>query len=355
MGATILMAAEVRDAILRDRQNLQPDADVAEDSDNYVRASSVGSAVEGLYEHQLWVARQIFPDTADNDYLLLHARLRGMDLKPAVAASGTVLITGSPNIPFGSGLSAKYADGTEYVTTESGTTDASGNATVSASAVVVGAAGTREDGDVLMLTVPPPNINAAATVVSLTGGTDVETYPSLLARLLAKIRRPAAGGNKYDYWQWAMDVAGVTAAYVYPLRRGLGTVDVVIASNGGLPSDEVVMAVQNHIDDQRPVTAKNHFTLKPTIKAYDVTAAVQLDGVTLEAAQAAVEAALAAYDGVIAPGDTAIRTRIGAAISDTTGIKDYSLTLPATNVVPTVDSTVVEWCRLGIVTLTLMT
>lgn len=354
MPAIVLTAAEVRDNILRDRQNLQPDADTSEDSDNHVRASGTGSAVEGLYQHQQWVAKQIFPDSADDENLLRHARLRGLDLKRAVAASGTVLIDGVANTQFASGLSAKYRDGTEYVTTESGETDASGNATVAAVAVVAGAAGTREDGDVLTLTVPPSGINASVKVVSLTGGTDVETYASLLDRLLVKIRRPAAGGNKYDYWEWAMNVPGVSAAYVYPLRRGLGTVDVVVASNGGLPSDDVVAAVQNYIDDQRPVTAKNHLALKPTIKTYNVVASVKLNGVTLEAAQAAVETALASYDGAIAPGDTAIRTRIGAMISDTTGIDDYDLTEPAANVVPTVDATKVEWCRLGPVTLTLM-
>ncbi len=53
MPATALTAAEVRDDILRDRKNLQPEADVGSDSDNYARASNVGSAVEGLYQHQL--------------------------------------------------------------------------------------------------------------------------------------------------------------------------------------------------------------------------------------------------------------------------------------------------------------
>ncbi|WP_337050269.1 baseplate J/gp47 family protein, partial [Serratia fonticola] len=73
-------------------------------------------------------------------------------------------------------------------------------------------------------------------------GTDDESDKSLLARLLELIRRPPAGGNKYDYHRWAMDVPGVTAAYVYPLRRGLGTVDVVITSGNDLPSPATVAA-----------------------------------------------------------------------------------------------------------------
>lgn len=354
MPATVLTADQIRANILRDRQNLRPEDDITEDSDNYVRASATGSAVEGLYQHQSWITKQIFADSADDDYVLLHARLRGMDLKPAVAASGSVLVTGAANTDFASGLAAKFADGTAYVTTSGGTTDATGQAIVTAAAVVAGAAGTRADGDKLTLTVPPVNINATVTVVSLTGGTERETIASLQARVVQRIRRPAAGGNKYDYYNWAMEVAGVDAAYVYPLRRGLGTIDVVVASNSGLPSDDVVKATQAHIDDQRPVTAKNSLVLKPTLKSYDVVAAVQLDGITLEAAQAAVELAMTAYDAAVIPGATVIRNKIGGVINDTTGITDYALTSPAANVVPTVDATKVEWCRLGTVTLTVM-
>ena len=50
----------IRGALLRDLQNLRADADVGPDSDFFVRASSVASAVEGLYQHQSWIARQIF-------------------------------------------------------------------------------------------------------------------------------------------------------------------------------------------------------------------------------------------------------------------------------------------------------
>ncbi|WP_413462564.1 baseplate J/gp47 family protein [Kingella kingae] len=44
------------------------------------------------------------------------------------------------------------------------------------------------------------------------------------------MRRPPAGGNQYDYKNWALSVDGVSSAYVYPLRRGLGTVDIAITS-----------------------------------------------------------------------------------------------------------------------------
>ncbi|AOJ69216.1 MULTISPECIES: baseplate J/gp47 family protein [Burkholderia] len=351
MPATVLTLDQIRENILREIKNQRPEADVGPDSDHYVRASGTASAIEGLYAHQVWTAKQIFPDTADEDKLILHARLRGIERKPAVVASGTARATGKPGIQVASGLSAKYQDGTAYVTTSGGTFDAAGNLVVSVVAVDAGVDGNRQDGDALTLTVPPVNVDASLTVVSLRGGTVIETLDSLLARLLQRIRRPPAGGNKYDYWQWAMEVPGVTSAFIYPLRRGLGTVDVVITTNDGLPSDDVLKAAQAHIDDQRPVRAKDTRVVVPTIKTYDVDAAVKLDGITIDAAQVTVTNGLNAYNAIITPGEAVIRNRIGGVINDTLGIVDYALNSPAANVVPIVDAKVIEWCRLGAVKL----
>lgn len=354
MPATVLTLDQIRANILREIKNQRPDADVGPDSDHFVRASGTASAIEGLYAHQTWTAKQIFPDTADEDYLILHARLRGIERKPAVVASGTARAKGKPGVEIASGLNAKYQDGTAYVTTSGGTFDATGNLIVGVAAIDAGIAGNRKDGDALTLTVPPVDVDAMLTIVSLRGGTAIETPDSLLARLLQRIRRPPAGGNKYDYWQWAMEVPGVTAAFVYPLRRGLGTVDVVIVTDDDLPSDDVLKMAQAHIDDQRPVRAKDTRVVVPSIKTYDVTAAVRLNGVTLDAAQTAVAVGLAAYNAIVSPGDTVVRNRIGGVINDTLGVHDYVLDSPAANVVPVVDAKVIEWCRLGKVALRLM-
>ncbi|EJW8648360.1 phage tail protein, partial [Escherichia coli] len=73
-------AAQIRTDILRDIKNLLQLSDdtLGPDSDWYIRASSVASVAEGLYQHQGWIVRQIFPDTADSEFLYLHARLRGL-------------------------------------------------------------------------------------------------------------------------------------------------------------------------------------------------------------------------------------------------------------------------------------
>ncbi len=66
-----------------------------------------------------------------------------------------------------------------------------------------------------------------------------ETDAELLTRLLDYIRRPPAGGNKYDYIKWALTIDNVNAAWCFPLGQGLGTVDVVIVADEDATGSEL--------------------------------------------------------------------------------------------------------------------
>lgn len=349
MPFTVPAFAQIRADLLRDIKNLLPEADTGPDSDYFVRASSVASAVEGLYHHQAWIVRQIFPDTADREYLERHAQVRGLQRKPATSAGGQIRFSGTPGAALPPGIVAKLGE-LQYQTIQSGVIGADGKATLPAAATVAGTAGNAIAGALLELTSAPDGVAGQAVIVSMVGGMEEELDGELLARLLELIRRPPAGGNKYDYRRWALEVPGVAGAFVYPLRRGLGTVDVVITAAGGLPSVATISAVQAHIDDQRPVTARDVLVLAPSLKVVNVSVAVQLYGITLATAQAQIKAALATYFKQLAPGEIAIKSRIEALISDQSGVLDRLVSMPAANVIPTVDDSKVEWVRLGTVT-----
>lgn len=347
MPHLIPAVSDIRDTILRDIKNLRPEADTSPDSDYFVRASSVASAVRGTYQDQQWIARQIFPDTADHDFLLMHASLRNLTPKPATPAGGQLQLSGTPGTTISSGLSFSYGNGQTGLTLTPGTTGDDGKATVSVIATSTGTASNVPDNTSATLTQAPSGISSKAILLSMSGGTDTESDDSLLARLLEVIRRPPAGGNKYDYHRWAMEVPGVTAAFVYPLRRGLGTVDVVITSGNDLPSPQTVDAVQAHIDDVRPVTAKNSLALAPTPRNVDFVIMVALSGLTLADAKIQINNALVSYFSQLAPGATAVLFQIGALISAIPGITDCKIVTPVANVVPVVDEEIVEWVRMG--------
>ena len=79
---------EVRDAYLRDLANQDSTAHTHAGSDNFVRASAFAAVAEGLYQHQAWLLKQAFADSADSDYLEMHAVQYGIYRKAAAAAGG---------------------------------------------------------------------------------------------------------------------------------------------------------------------------------------------------------------------------------------------------------------------------
>ncbi|PVX80062.1 baseplate J/gp47 family protein [Paraburkholderia unamae] len=339
--------ATIEADILRDIANQDADADTTTDSDNGIRAAATASAVSGLYDHQQWIARQIFPDSADPDMLARHATLHGLSKKQAKAAEGTILLNGQPNEQAGSGLIVLAPDGTQYQTTAAAALGADGTGTVSAIAVVAGSAGNLDEGTALALSSPPQNFSSVASVVSMVGGTDVETDDELLARLLDLLRHPPAGGNAYDYRRWAMDVSGVTAAYVYPLRRGPGTVDVLITSGSGLPSASTINAVKTHIDTLRPAGIADVWVGGPVIRSIDFLVALQVSSGEPEDMQPTVQTTLANWMAAFRPADPMIRSQAEALISTLNGVVDRAIQTPTANVTPENSGETIEWLQLG--------
>lgn len=341
----------IRDAILRDIANQIPGANVATDGDYAIRANATGAAVEGLYQHQQWIVRQIFPDTADTDMLEKHASQKGLSRKAATSASGVITITGTIASTIPAGTEVKTAAGIAYATTAAAVIDATGSVQIAAQASTAGTTGNASAGTALTFTAAPTGATAA-TITTMVGGTDVETDAALLARLLDVLRNPPAGGNKADFRRWALSVAGVTEAYVFPLRRGPGTVDVVITSAGGVPSQAILDATQVYIDAQRPAGMKDVKVLAPTLRAVDFAIAVALSGVTLTTATTAIAGDLAIMFSGIEPGDGFIKSQAEGRVSAQTGVIDRAIAAPAGNLTAVSTTTTLEWLRLGTVTVT---
>lgn len=353
MPYTTRSFVQIRDDLIRDIKNLLPDADTSADSDYFIRASSVASAVEGLYQHQAWIVQQIFPDTADSEYLELHAQIRNILRKAAVGAAGTARATGTPGEAVPVGLVLRTTDNMTYEVAAAAQISPSGNVTVSIRAQATGEASNKASAMGSFIDVPL-GINSAVTLITVLGGTDQESDIELLNRLLEQIRRPPAGGNKYDYRRWAMEIAGVTGAFVYPLRRGVGTVDIAIISGNDLPSAATIEAVQTYIDNVRPVTAKSSLVLAPTKKLVNISIQVKLQAVSIEQFEASFAAELENLFQSIEPGQELTRSRIETIASNLPGVLDRNLVAPSSNVTADVDDLVIEWIRLGTVTASAM-
>lgn len=193
--------------------------------------------------------------------------------KGAQGSSGGI---GLPTASIGATLIAAgsaLTDSTGQVTvqtTAAVTTDGPPNTlTVSLESVTTGTAANLAAGNVLTWTAPPAGVSSTMTLTTgMTGGSDRETDGDLLARILFRLQNPPRGGTAADYRYWAEASTDATQnnatnniyrAYVYPLRSGLGSVDVVPLISGSgtsrVPSTTVIAAVQTYLDSVRPVTA----------------------------------------------------------------------------------------------------
>ncbi|MBI1408112.1 MAG: baseplate J protein [Caulobacter sp.] len=291
-------------------------------------------AIHGLYGFLDYAAEQLMPDTADAEHLSRWAGIYGVARKAATAATGSADLTGVNTSVIPEGTRLQRSDGAEYLVTAEATI-ALGVATAAIVAAEAGAGGLAEAGTALTFVSPVAGVSSAAVVAvgGVTGGVDEESDNDLRGRLLARIREQPRGGAATDYERWALEVAGVTRAWVFPERDGLGTVGVTFVLDGledVIPASGDLTAVADYIDPLRPVTA-DVTVFAPTPLALDPE--IELTPAT-DAVKAAVEAELRdLLTRETEPGGTLLISHIREAISIAAGETDHVLVSPAANVV----------------------
>ena len=299
---------------------------------NALTRSSSGAHHE-LYGFLLWIARQAFPDTAEDSELDQWTRIWGVNRVAATGAAGSVAVTGTAATNIPAATVWQTGDGRRYTSGAAAVVAAAGTVSVDVTADVAGVGGNIADQTRLTLTRPIANIqSAAAADGDFAGGADEESDDALQARLLFRLKNPPQAGTKEDYERWAREAhSSVTRAWTRAIARGLGTVDVYMmtddATANGIPTAAVVAAVQTYIDDdRRPVTADVD-AIAPTPKVLDITI-TNVDPST----QAVQDAVMAELKDLVTrdtePGGTLLVSRIREAISTAQGELDHELTTP---------------------------
>ncbi len=327
--------AEIRSRIQSDIQSRLSLGPLLPSSVLAVLATAEAGSVHLLYGYLDWAARQLFPDTAEDEFLDQWANIWKINRKPATRADGSVTFTGANSSVVPDGTELLRSDGVSFRTTQSGIVSG-GTITVTAEASVLGTTGNTDAAVVFNLVNPVAGVQSTATVAvgGITGGADQENDDDLRARLISRIQEPPHGGAAFDYIAWALAVPGVTRAWVYPNHLGVGTVGVTFVSDdapgGPIPQPSLVDDVQAYIDERRPVTAD--VTVYPPV-ANPVDFDIQLLPNTAEV-QAAVTAELNdLITRVAEPSGTLLISQIREAVSIAAGESDSIVISPSANVV----------------------
>ncbi|MBB5414115.1 baseplate J/gp47 family protein [Paraburkholderia atlantica] len=297
-----------------------------------------------------WISKQAVPYTATDEYLAGWGALKNTYLKEATAAKGSATFPGSSGTIL-AGTEVVRGDGFIY-TTDADATVSGSSVTVSVTATTVGAGGNCDAGTVLTLGTAVTGIQSGGTAATeFTRGADVETQDEFYGRVMSAYQTAPQGGAKSDYVTWALQVAGVTRAWVTPNGFGAGTVVVYVmldsaesAHNGfpqgtngvaaadtrAAPATGDQLTVANYIYNLQPVTALV-YVCAPTQN----TVPFSISGTSSwnAATKTAVSTAIAGvFQSNGSPGGTVNMSDIESAIAAVSGTAGFVITSPTGNI-----------------------
>lgn len=345
MAFSILSFTQIKKAIIQEYRN-GTGITVPDDSDAAIRADGTASVVEGLYHHQLYIQRQLFISTADEPYLYIHAEELNLPRLGGSRASGTVKAISNTALTILAG--SKLTDGNGYYWSVVSDTTLSANIETVIDVIADQAgASWNYSGTSLLWVSPAAGLSGTATVISIANGSNEEALEDWRARLLERKQLGFNRDRSADLISLIKSVAGVASVYVYPKRRGLGSLDAAITAVGNpptLPSSALITAVQTVLDEYAGFWADCR-VFSPTQQLLNVTAFITGSNADLSE----VEDTIRDYIAELGPADTFKPATIISRIMALDNITDLDLT-PTSNVEPTVDWMNVCWLRAGTIT-----
>lgn len=268
---------ELHQMLLASYGNALDGSDLSKTSDNWKRLRTNALGVTSLHAHLKVVFRDLLPDTCAPDLLPRWGAILKLPATVATAAqkADALRVVGTAGSTTSLGDLLTAADGTRFQVNETATIGVGATfVDVDVLSVDVGAVCRKPKGEILTFVAPASGINAAAELqLDIDeGGADNEAPAAYRARILDRLAQQAMGGNQEDYREWAMQVAGVGSAYVYPRRQGFGTVDIAFLHGGSgatrCPTAPEIAIVFAYVDALRPVSVKDFrvLTVNPEIQ-----------------------------------------------------------------------------------------
>ena len=328
----------------------------SEGCDSAVRLYALAAELQSLLMQADWVLDQSFPQTAQGMYLDYHAETRGITRAAAEKAAGTLRFAAADKVtaacPIEKGTVCMTAEGVRFETTEDAAIAVGSQwVDVPAQAVEAGAGGNVIAGTVTLLSAMPVGVVQCTNPTAFSGGCDAESDEALRGRVLASYQRLPNGANAAYYEQEAMRYPGVAAAKAVGRARGIGTVNVVIATHAGVPDAALLAAVETDLQKKREI-AVDVKVLAPAVETVAVTAALKAaPGYTFAEAKAGAQSALEALFTGELLGKSVTTARLLTLLCGVEGVENVHLTAPAADVA--VGST--ELPMLGTVTISELT
>lgn len=313
----------------RMKQNVPSDIDKSEGSFIHDALSPISQEIAKQEINLDEIIKRAFAITAaENGYsteLENRCAEQGIVRKKGTAAYGQATFTGSEGTAIPKDTLIQTEGGLQYKTIK----ETSIKGGVGLANIVSAEAGSKYNvpsNTIVQLPIQVAGVIKVSNVNPTIGGNDVEDDEGLLKRYLLKVKKPSTGGNKYDYMKWATEVDGIGGAKVFPIWKGNGTVKLcVIDSNNQSASEELVLAVKNHVEELRPIGAEITYKSAETIKLDINVSVIQSSEYTSDQIKSNIANNITAYLQSIAFKQNFVSyAQIGNAILASQGVQDYS-------------------------------
>lgn len=312
---------------------------INDSSDMAVRMYAAAAQICSLYAYNDWVKNQAFPQTATGESLDYHAQMRGLERQQGSKSEGIVTFyIESPvetdlSIPAGTVCYTNY--GTRFLTTEDKTLPSgSTSVDVPCQCETEGESGNVGANTIAFMAVKPVGISGCINSDEFTGGRDPESDESLRDRVVRSYKTLPNGANEAYYEKEVLQIDGVAAVKVLPKNRGLGTVDIIVASDSGIPDEELLEKVQSVLDSKREICV-DVSVKAPTSVNVEFAASIKTeDGYQYDTVAAEAENKIRDHFGGKLLGKTVLIAELADILYSVEGVYNYVISAPASDTVP---------------------
>jgi uncharacterized phage protein gp47/JayE len=197
----------------------------------------IAAAVTDVHAHVNAAGKDFMPDTTSKGTLDRWLAIVGLVRKSATPArkSAALLVTGTAAtaIPVDTQLLHR-ATGQIFKIQTATTISGAGSILADVVGISTGSSTRLLKGETLEFITPIAGVGqyAKLSLALDEDGQDAELDGAAIVRLLKALGEPTSGGNQADFVRWALAVTGISSAYCYPNRAGIGSVDVAALHTG---------------------------------------------------------------------------------------------------------------------------
>lgn len=304
----------------------------SDSSDIAIRLKVLAGEIFSSYINLEFIKNQMFLTTATGEYLDYHASQRGLTRKSAAKATGVARFgaNSSPvrvlTIPKGTIVSTAGENPVLFETDNEAIIMAGqSSVSVKCTALEGGSNGNIGAYRLNVIVTPVGEVSLVSNPLAFTGGTDEETDEELRKRIEDSIINVSNGANSAYYRKLVLSVEGVDSVGIIPQNRGVGTVDIFIATKGTTVASELVEKVQKLIDEYKEV---NTDALVQKARAYNFNVSTSISvkpGFSFNEVKESLTNNLKEFASYLGVGKNVYEADIADIIYHTEGVERYFL------------------------------